>query len=138
MTLSDAALLERTRSLCLEIRARLNRNPRLIIVNMDQTAVFYQMRPSTTIETIGARAVPVAMRASGSERVTVALTVTLAGEKLPPYVIFKGLPSGRIARELTSRGSEYPQGLIYTVQKSAWMDQHTVLDWITRYLNDLI
>ncbi len=51
----------------------------------------------------------------------------MTGEKLPPFIIFKGVPNGRVAREL--RQADYGTQVVCTVQKSAWMDKATFLHW---------
>ncbi len=51
-------------------------------------------------------------------RCTVLLGVTLTGEKLPPFIIFKGMPNGRVAQEVYLVDSN----VVCTVQKNAWMD----------------
>jgi hypothetical protein len=59
-------------------------------VNMDQTAVWFEMKSSTTVDTVGARTVSVRDSGSGTKRCTVCLAVAADGTKLPPFVIFKG------------------------------------------------
>jgi hypothetical protein len=58
------------------------------------------------------------------------------GEKLPPYIIFKGAntPLSLIKNEFKDLEARtkygYPEGQFYTVQPKAWMDQHHMLDWV--------
>jgi hypothetical protein len=59
-------------------------------LNMDQTALYFEMKSSTTVNVVGARTVLIRDSASNSKRATVCLTVAAAGTKLPPFVIFKG------------------------------------------------
>ena len=59
-------------------------------VNMDQTAVWFEMKSATTVDTVGARTVSVRDSGSNSKRCTVCLAVAADGTKLPPFVIFKG------------------------------------------------
>ncbi len=54
--------------------------------------------------------------------------MTLTGEKLPPFIIFKGVPNGRVARKLRQADYNGTQG-VCTVQKCAWMDEATFLYW---------
>ncbi len=56
-----------------------------------------------------------------SARCTVLLGVTITGEKLPPFIIFKGMPNGRVAQEV----SQVDANVVCTVQNSAWMDEPT-------------
>ena len=54
------------------------------ILNMDQTPVYFSMHEDTTIERVGARSVNVIKSKNGSQRVTVAVTVSADGQILPP------------------------------------------------------
>jgi hypothetical protein len=53
------------------------------------------------------------------------------GNKLPPFVIFRGKPGGRIAREWTGN-TEYPSSSVYAVQEKAWMDKRVFLEWVEK------
>lgn len=100
----------------------LRERPATIFLNMDQTAVQFDMPPVTTVHFLGSRSVPIGTRSSTSERITVALCVASTGEKLPPYAVFKGAAQGRIIREFTQTGGAYPQSIVYAVQKKhGWM-----------------
>ena len=57
--------------------------------------------------------------------------VTLSGQKLPPFVIFKGMPNGQIAHEWTG-STEYPSTSIDAMQQKAWIDERTFLEWIRK------
>ena len=58
--------------------------------------------------------------------------MTLTGEKLPPLMIFKGKPNGRICREWTGASSPYPQSCTYAVQHKAWIDRSVFMMWIEK------
>ncbi|KAE9320506.1 hypothetical protein PR003_g17693 [Phytophthora rubi] len=66
---------------------------------MDQTAVYIDMNPSTTIDFAGARHVDVVQGMSeNSFRASVFLCASTTGHKLPPMIIFAGVGySGRRA-----------------------------------------
>jgi hypothetical protein len=59
-------------------------------INMDQTAIYFKLKSSTTVHKKGKRTVLVHDSASNSKRVTVVLAVAVDGTKLPPFIIFKG------------------------------------------------
>jgi hypothetical protein len=59
-------------------------------INMDQTAVYFEMKSSTTVHEKGARTVSVRESGSNSKRATICLAVAADGTKLPPFVVFKG------------------------------------------------
>ena len=106
-----------------------NRDPRFIL-NMDQTPIFFSMLPRTTLDNSGARTINVRTSTGSTIRVTVAVTVTAAGDMLEPLFVFKGKPGGRIEREFLT----YPAGAQYTVQDKAWMDESIMKAWIDRVL----
>jgi transposase-like protein len=60
-------------------------------INMDQTAVYFDMKSTTTVHEKGARTVSVRESGSNSKRATIVLAVAANGTKLPPFVVFKGL-----------------------------------------------
>ena len=79
-----------------------------MVVNMDETNVYFDMHGEITLARRGERTISV--RTTGSNaRCTVCLAVSKSGVKLPPLVIFKGKRNGRIVRELT----HYTNSLIY-------------------------
>ncbi len=56
-----------------------------------------------------------------SARCTFLFGVTFTDEKLPPFIIFKGMPNGRVAQVV----SQVDSNVVCTVQKNAWMDEPT-------------
>ena len=98
------------------------------VVNIDETNVYFDMCGSTTLSRRGERSINLKNTGS-SYRATVILGVTLSGEKLPPYVIFKGKPNGRIIRSFSSE--IFPSNIFYDVQDKAWVDEPTFLKWIS-------
>lgn len=64
--------------------------PLKYFINMDQTAVYFEMKSSTTVNKKGERTVSVRDSASNSKRATVVLAVAADGTKLPPFIVFKG------------------------------------------------
>ena len=101
----------------------------LMIINMDQTPLYYSMTPKKTLNLQGAKTVYSASTMSSTKRITFAAAITASGEKLKPFLIFKGEPHGRIAtREFTQ--SPYRQSLSLHCQKKAWMDLEAMMKWI--------
>ena len=101
------------------------------IVNIDKTNIDFDMVSGITLANRGSRTVSV--KKSGSNgRCTVLLGVTLSGEKLPPLIIFKGKPNGRICREWTGPSSPYPRSGVYAVQHNAWIDRSVFMMWIEK------
>ena len=71
-------------------------------------------------ETKGMQTVHVHGSTSETKRVTLADTVTMNGELLPQFLIFKGAQNGRIAK--TKLGTFTEMG-VYAMQRKAWMDK---------------
>ena len=108
----------------------INRSPAFTL-NMDQTPMWYAMTPKTTIEPRGSRTVNVRTATGDSERVTVAVTITASGHLLPSMVVFKGSPTGTIARREIPT---LPRGLLYRVNAKAWFNEQIMLDWVEHVL----
>ena len=64
--------------------------------NMDQTAVFFENVPNTTIDVKGAKSISISTDSSFNARVTVLLAVSFTGVKLPPLIAYKGTHYRRI------------------------------------------
>ncbi|ETK83520.1 hypothetical protein L915_11277 [Phytophthora nicotianae] len=69
------------------------------VYNMDQTAVYIDMNGRTTIEFVGAPTVDVLQEVNGF-RASVFLVASATGHKLPPFVVFSGVPDARVAAEV--------------------------------------
>ena len=70
---------------------------------MDETAVFFEDPRRDTVDFTGARHVVLLSTGFASKRITVALTVTATGTKLPPLLIWKGAKNrSRRAARFTS------------------------------------
>eukprot|EP00474_Spongospora_subterranea_P010808 CRZ11266.1 hypothetical protein [Spongospora subterranea] len=104
--------------------------PNSNVINMDQTNMPFDNPYKTTYPRRGSRTV-IRKTIGSSVRCSVALSVTFDGQKLPPMIVFKGVSSGRIAKEFRDPKFGYPQdGMVYAVQSSAWFDEATILQYI--------
>jgi len=97
------------------------------VINMDQTPIPFSFHSNRTLEMKGMRTIHVRASTGDTKRVTLAATVTLSGKMLTPFFIFKGSPTGRIAKKEFPSFS--PDGK-YACQKSAWMDEERMHIWI--------
>jgi DDE superfamily endonuclease len=100
------------------------------VVNMDETNMYFDQQGRMTLADKGQKTINIVTTGS-SQRCMIALAVSLSGEKLPPMVIFKGVPGAcgnSVANELLTHG--YPTTATYAVQKKAWMDIPTFLHWV--------
>jgi hypothetical protein len=71
-----------------------------------------------------------AQGSASSQRSSALLCVTASGERLPPFVIFSGSKNGPIRKKELVNLHGYPKDMVYTTQKSAWMDEATMVEWV--------
>ncbi|KAH9123127.1 hypothetical protein AeMF1_005810 [Aphanomyces euteiches] len=89
------------------------------IINVDETAVYYDMPPGKTLAKVGGSS-KVDTSQKHSDRITAVMAVRSSGEKLPILFILRGQPGGIIE---TDEIPLYPPEHVYVVQESAWMDK---------------
>jgi hypothetical protein len=105
------------------------------IVNIHETNVDFDLVSGSTLAGRGEKTIGCATTGSSS-RCTVLLGVTMDGEKLPSYIIFKGANTPRSLIKKESNDVEartkygYHEGHFYTIQPKAWMEQYHMLDWV--------
>ena len=102
------------------------------VVNFDKTNCYFSPDLSYTIADRGSRTVTIA-KPESSQRCTVMLGGSLAGELFPPFVIFKGKNNGRIQEYCCKPDKHgWASGLFYRAQEKAWMDEASLMDWVLR------
>ncbi len=91
-----------------------------MIINMDETPMYFDMLPEHTVSKKGVKEVRV--RSSGAEKKRLTVVLTCAGDGLtfPALAIFKG------KRKLKFR---CPEDVHVTVQQKGWMDSELMLRW---------
>ena len=72
----------------------------MVIYNMDQTSIYWNLGPNTTVDFVGVRTVPSVSSGKGAYRCTMALTVCSDGRMLPPHFVFKGTCGGNVDAEV--------------------------------------
>ncbi|KAL0221045.1 hypothetical protein RCL1_000899 [Eukaryota sp. TZLM3-RCL] len=99
------------------------------VFNMDETALFWRMRPHSTITSRSS----LSGQKQQKERLTLGLAVNMDGtEKLPLVVI------GTAQRPLALRNKEIPLNIDYRANKKGWMTQDVFKDWCTRLDEKLV
>ncbi|RHZ41075.1 hypothetical protein DYB31_008874 [Aphanomyces astaci] len=96
------------------------------VVNMDETPVYFEPDVHTTIAPKGAKTVSARVCSTQNPRVSVCLAVTATREKLPPFVVFKGVPGARVNAEINR---VMPAKMFGTCQTKAWLDDPTTEAW---------
>jgi DDE superfamily endonuclease len=107
-----------------------------VVINMDQTAIYFDMVPKRVISPTGVKTVrtPKARAAHGG-RATVCCAVTKSGHKLPCLVIFKGTSNGRLARAASAFTEKHGKGeCVFAYQSNSWCDERTMLLWVEAIL----
>ena len=106
------------------IRARWSKNYSLVnIGNMDETPVWFDMPPSKTVDSVGAKTVLLKTTGHEKTRFTVVLACLADGTKLKPMVIFK---------RKTMPKDNFPAGVVVHNHPKGWMDESGVKIWIAK------
>ena len=99
--------------------------PDRVIIAMDETAVWFDMVGSTTVETRGVRSVPLKTTGHEKSHLTVVLAAKADGTKLKPFVVFKGVV--REVKAMQSIG-----GVVVASSKNGWMNDDVTADWLQK------
>jgi hypothetical protein len=94
------------------------------VLNRYETNCDWAPPPNQTWNHVGARSV------EASQCTSVFLCITASCEKLDPFVIYSGSKTGRILKNELVDLNGYTLYNRYTVQKKAWMNEETSLDWL--------
>ena len=60
------------------------------VMNMDQTPVYHSMEGDKTIDAVGAKTINLRTAANDGQRISVAVTLTASGRRVPSMIVFKG------------------------------------------------
>ena len=67
---------------------------------MDETPCWMEMKINKTIEKIGEKEISVRTFNMDQKRFSVALCILANGGKLPPMIVFKGIPNAKLEKRL--------------------------------------
>jgi hypothetical protein len=99
------------------------------IANFDQTNVSFECASKRTLSRKGVNSISCIATAS-SDRCTAMLGVSMGGEYLKPFIVFKAERKGRIQKVELVNLEGYAPNQAYTVQHNAWMDEEGMHEWI--------
>ena len=89
------------------------------VLNMDQTPIPFSYHNKRTWDKKGVKTVHTRSSTSDTKRATLAATISMSGEVLPPLLIFKGEKNGRIEKKELPN---LPPMCLYAIQKRhGWM-----------------
>ena len=103
------------------------------VLNMDQTPMYLSMAPVSTLNLQGARTVYGRRTGDSGCRFTVSCTISANGDKLKPFLIFKGEVNGRIATREFPTNPERNRVVLCT-QKCAWQDEGNMVTYCDKVL----
>ena len=103
------------------------------VLNMDQTPMYLSMAPVSTLNLQGARTVYGRRSGDSGTRFTVSCTISANGDKLKPFLIFKGEDNGRIATREFPTNPERDR-VVLCAQKSAWQDEGNMVTYCDKVL----
>ncbi|KAG2821889.1 hypothetical protein PC113_g22407 [Phytophthora cactorum] len=102
------------------------------LFNMDQTAIFVDNPSKLTIDYRGTTNSDTIQGSSeNTGRCSVFLCGSATGEKLPPFVVFAGVPGCRVADSVTAPTFRSP-AVEHIVQAKAWCDHSIMKEWIEK------
>ncbi|OWZ17632.1 hypothetical protein PHMEG_0008399 [Phytophthora megakarya] len=91
------------------------------VYKMDQTVVYIDMNGRTAVDVVQENTV-------NGFRVSVFLTASATGKKLPPFVVFTGVPGGPVSQEVFN--PEFGASPLSTLRKNAYCDAKVMHDWM--------
>ena len=100
------------------------------VANMDETPLFLNMVRTKTIAKIGSKTVNIKTHGQEKVRVTAVLWIIADGTKLPPVLVFKGKPDGRIAKELGKHPLVESKQVFSYWHRKAWNNEDIMMKWI--------
>ena len=103
------------------------------IINMDETPLYLNMIPNKVISQKGEKNVVVRTQNQEKIRVTCLLSICADGDKLPPYIIFKGKNSNNKAFNKLKNNLYIKTNKIFiNFNNNAWSTTELMLDWIDK------
>ena len=88
---------------------------------MGETPIWVDMPSTTTIESVGAKTVPIKTTGHEKQRITVCLAVRGDGTKLPPFVV---IPGAKVPKTINYKGVKV------MCSKNGWMNDALTLQWV--------
>ena len=100
------------------------------IINMDETALQYNMPSNKTVHKIGAKTITINTQQQEKLRISVILAICSNGKKLKPFIIFKGAKKGKIFKNLLKEEYVISKKCIIACNANAWSTTEIIKEWI--------
>ena len=101
------------------------------IINMDETPLYLNMVPNKTIARKGTKNVVIRTNNQEKIRVTCILSVCADGDKLSPYIIFKGKNSYSLSK-LNNNKYIKDHKIFININNNAWSTTDIINDWLDK------
>ena len=97
------------------------------IIAMDETAVWHKMISGTTVTDKGAKSVVLKTTSREKNKVAVTLAAKVNGDKLKPYIIFRGhkCKVQNLKKDPAIKNCCYVESSI-----NGWMNENTTINWV--------
>nr|CCA16168.1 PREDICTED: leucinerich repeatcontaining protein 43like putative [Albugo laibachii Nc14] len=100
-----------------------------VFVNIDETAVFFEIRTNQTVSQKADRTIVIRCFNSNTKRMTICVSCASDGSKLPLMFVLKNNPVGRIKKSIIDELSE---GTFGSCGEKGWMDEHSCRVWLEK------
>ena len=100
------------------------------ILNVDETPIYMDMTYNKTIEKKGAKNIEIITTGGEKIRISAILSISGDGKKLPPVLIFKAKPGGKLAKKLNAIEIVKQKKIFVYCQANAWCDYRIFKDWL--------
>ena len=100
-----------------------------VIANMDETPLVFNMIPNKTVAKKGTKSIIIKTFEQEKCRISVLLTITADGGKLPPYIIFKSKRDGKIENDLKKDLNVINKKCFIGCNENDWSTEEIMIDW---------
>ena len=98
---------------------------------MDETPIYFEMVTDTTVERIGRKKVNIKTFGGEKMRISIILTILANGEKLPPFIVFKGKTGKTLENNLNSNNQHCISKQIFVkCQENVWVTKAIFKFWL--------
>ena len=111
----------------------INDNELFRIVNCDETAVYYENPDIYTIDIKGHKEIIINTDGNESKKISVLLSIAANGNRLPPFLIFKGAEEKTLEKNLNKNINILNKKIFAVCQKKAWCDTNIFKKWYEKF-----
>ena len=113
-----------------------NENDLNRIINMDETPIFFEIYHNYTYDKKGKKSIIIDTNGGDKQHITVLLTTCGGGKKLPPLLVFKGIPNATVEKRYNQLECVRKKKLFIFCQNHAWCDDTIFKYWFEKiFLN---